>query len=206
MTAARLRALGHDVAIAPLMATEAVAWQPPEVAPEALLITSAAAARLAGDAAQAWRGLPCFCVGTSSAKAARAAGFADVRAGPGSVQPLVTEIAGAGITRLLHLAGEDRTAFTVPAGLRIMTRIVYRARLLPLVVAGAVDVALLYSARTARHFAGECDRLGLARGSIGLVAMSAVVAEAAGPGWAHVATAQTPDEDALLAAIAEVCH
>jgi uroporphyrinogen-III synthase len=198
--------MGHEVAIAPLMVTEAVAWQPPELAPEAVLITSAAAARLAGDAAAAWRDLPCYCVGSSSAKAARAAGFADVRVGPGSVQPLVDEIAGAGITRLLHLAGEDRTVFAVPAGLRIMTRSVYRARLLPLAVAAAVDVALLYSARAARHFAGECDRLGLARGRIGLVAMSAVVAAAAGPGWAHVATAQTPEEDALLAAIAEVCH
>ena len=30
-TAARLRALGHEVVLAPLMETEAVAWQPPTV-------------------------------------------------------------------------------------------------------------------------------------------------------------------------------
>ena len=62
-TAARLGAQGHDVTLAPLMATEAAAWDRPDHLPDAVMLTSAFAARLAGPGAAALRHLPVFAIG-----------------------------------------------------------------------------------------------------------------------------------------------
>ncbi len=206
-TAARLRGLGHDAVLAPLLAIEAVDWQPPAAPPPAIMLTSAAAVRLAGAAAAAYRALPTFTVGAATARAAVAAGFSDVRGGGGgTAQALVDAVAAQGVPAILHLAGEDRTPVAVPVGLCIETRIVYRARLLPLGGVPDVDWVLLYSARTAAHFAAECDRLGTPRAAIAIAAISNAVAAAAGPGWRASVVAARPDEDALLAAIDAACQ
>lgn len=206
VTAARLRGLGHEVTLAPLLATEAVAWIAPKTPPEAIMLTSAAAVRLAGEAAAAFRTLPAFTVGAATAKAAMAAGYTDVRDGGGAVQALVDAAAAQGFSAVLHLGGEVRTPVALPPGLSIDTRIVYRARLVPLANLPGVDWALLYSARTAAHFAAECDRLGVPRAGIAIVAISAAAAAAAGPGWRASLSAERPSEDALLAAIAAACQ
>lgn len=201
VTAARLRGLGHDAIEAPLLATEAVRWQPPDHQPQAVMLTSAAAARLAGPGAAALRGLPAFAVGTATAAAARAAGFGDVRDRGGSVQALVEGLAAAGFTEVLHLAGSDRTEVALPPGLRLQVAVVYRARLVPLATLPVVDWVLLYSARTAAHFAAESDRLGAARGTMSIAAISPAALAAAGQRWRHAVAAAAPGEDALLAAI-----
>jgi uroporphyrinogen-III synthase len=203
-TAQRLRRLGHDVVLMPLLATEAVAWQPPPDPPSAVMLTSAAAARLAE--ASAYHTLPLFAVGAATAAAATGAGFRDVRNAGGTAQALLDHVAASGAGDILHLAGEDRTPMTIPDGLRVTTRIVYRARRVPLAGWQAVDWVLLYSQRTAAHLAAEVDRLGLARDTIALAAISAAAARAAGPGWRAIATARRPDEDALLAAIGISCQ
>jgi uroporphyrinogen-III synthase len=203
-TADRLRALGHEVTLAPLMATEAIAWTLPESLPAAVMLTSAFAARLADNAAVLH--LPAFAVGGATARAAREAGFSDVREGGGTAQALVDGAAAAGITSLLHLAGEDLTPVRVPAGLRVLTRTVYRARLLPLAALPLVDWVLLYSPRSATHFAAEADRLGVTRAALGVAAISAATLAAAGIGWRATAVAGAPNEDALLAAIGISCH
>jgi uroporphyrinogen-III synthase len=203
-TAARLRALGHQVTLAPLMVTEPLAWTLPDPLPEAVMLTSAVAARLASVAAV--QALPTFAVGAATAQAARAAGFGDVRDGGGTAQALLDAVAAAGIGSLLHLAGADRTAVTVPAGLQLETRIVYQARLLPLAIAPDCDWVLLYSPRSAAHFAAEIDRLGVPRAALGVAAISATALAAAASGWRATAVAAAPDEDALLAAIGISCH
>ena len=204
-TALRLRRAGHDVVLAPLLATAAVPWQRPEVRPQAVMLTSAAAVRLAGDVGALW-GLPCFAVGRATAAAARAAGWTDVRTGAGHVQAVIDHVAAEGIADILHLAGEDRTAIIVPDAVTVSTRIVYRAVLQPLAALPAVDWVLLYSPRTASHFAAECDRIGEARAGIAIAAISPAALAAAGPGWRHALTASVPDEDALLAAIGISCQ
>ncbi len=204
-TAARLRACGHDVVLAPLLATEAVAWEPPAMLPHAVLLTSGAAVRFAGDVASL-QALPCFTVGRATAAAATAAGWSDVRAGAGCVQAAIDVIAAAGVETLLHLAGADRTAMVVPARVRLTTCIVYRAVVQPLADLPAVDWVLLYSPRTAAHFASECDRLAAARASIAIAAISPAALAAAGAGWARAVAATSPDEDALLAAIGVSCQ
>jgi uroporphyrinogen-III synthase len=150
--------------------------------------------------------VPAYAVGGTTAAAARSAGFVDVRDGGGTVQALVDTVAADGIEHILHLAGADRTPVVMPAGLRVDTVIVYRARLLSMVALPAVDWVLLYSARTAGHFAAECDRLGVARATVALGVLSEAIATAAGPGWCDIVTASKPTEDALLAAIDAACE
>ena len=203
-TAARLAAAGHVAILAPLMAAEALAWQPPAAPPEAIMLTSAFAARLAGPGAS--QALPTYVVGAATARAARLAGFVDIRDGGGTAQALLDTLAAAGITSVLHLAGEDRTPVVIPAGLHIATRTVYRARLLPLAALPANDWVLLYSARSAGHFATECDRLGVARAGVGIAGLSAAIIAAAGPGWRATMAAPQPHEDALLAAVGATCQ
>ncbi len=198
-TAARVRALGHEAMPLPLLATEALDWRPPDQPPAAVIITSAAAVRHAGPAAAALHGLPLHCVGEATARAARAAGWARVETGPGTMQGLIDQLAAAAPPALLHLAGEDRTEVTIPAGLTIITRTVYRARLLPLPMLLPVDAMLLHSQRTARHLAAEWDRLGGNRRSVSLFAISPLTLAAAGPGWRSAQAAARPDEAALLA-------
>lgn len=200
-TAARVRALGHDSILQPLLATEAAAWTAPATPPDAVILTSAAAVRHAGSAAQPLKSLPTLCVGAATAAAALAAGWTRAQAGPGTLQALIDAAAAGPHRHFLHLAGADRTAVQVPAGLHIDVVVIYRARLQPLPVLPAVDSVLLHSPRTAQHFAAEWDRLGGARGQIGLHAISEATLAAAGAGWAATQVAAAPTDDALLATL-----
>ncbi len=200
--------MGHEVLLAPLMVTESVAWQlpaPPETV-SAVMLTSGSAVVLSGSGVGPLQHLPCFTVGSATSAAARAAGWRDVRDGGGTVQMLVDALPAAGIAEILHLAGEDRTRFVVPPAVRIEVVTVYRATLVPLNSVPACDWVLLYSARTAAHFAAECDRIGVSRRDIAIAAISPAALAAAGPGWARAVAAPSADEDALLAAIGIPCQ
>jgi uroporphyrinogen-III synthase len=204
-TAKQLLAGGHDVVVLPLMTTEAVAWRQPRQRPQAVMVTSAAALRHGGNGLAALVHLPLYAVGAATAQAARRAGFADVRAGSGTVQTLADAIAADGLARVLHLAGEDVTPLKRPAGLAIFRRTVYRAPLVSLATLPVVDWVLLYSPRTAAHFAAEIDRLGGNRADIGIAAISVAALGAAGAGWRRAVAAAQPSEAALLAAIGATC-
>ncbi|WP_188945754.1 uroporphyrinogen-III synthase, partial [Polymorphobacter multimanifer] len=154
-----------------------------------------------GPAAAALHDLPALCVGEATAAAARRAGFAEAHALGGDVAALLDAAATRGFSRLLHLAGEDRTAVGMPAGIAITVRTVYRARLLPLADPGPLEAVLLYSPRSAAHFAVEWARLGRVPDLL-LAALSPAVLTAAGP-WARTVTAASPDEPSLLAALAD---
>lgn len=212
-TAAALAALGHDALMAPLLVTAPRRWRVPATPPQALLITSANAVRHGGSDLAGWHALPVFAVGAATAAALRAAGFVDVRAGAGDGAAALAAAHAAGVTRLLHLAGADRTALALPPGLACEIRTVYaarRVRALPAparraLAAGAIDVVLLYSPRSAAVFAALVDRAGLARDRLAIAALSANVAAAAGTGWRRVEPAATPDEAALFAAARRLC-
>lgn len=205
-TAARVAALGHQPLVHPLLATASVRWAVPTARTDAVILTSAAAVRHAGPAADALKALPALCVGEATAAAAAAAGWTRAQAGPGTLQALLDSAANGPYHRLLHLAGEDRTRVRVPPGVVMAVVITYRAELLDLqaepAALGAAGV-LLHSPRTARHFAAEWDRLGGARARLTLFAISAGTLAAAGPGWRAGHIAATPDDDALLATLAK---
>lgn len=93
VTAERVRALGHDPVVAPLLAVRVL----PDVAVDlrgvaALAFTSANGVRAFADASGE-RGLKVFAVGAATAQAARAAGFKSVLSADGDVEALAEGIA-----------------------------------------------------------------------------------------------------------------
>jgi uroporphyrinogen-III synthase len=202
-TAARARALGLEVVVAPLFAVRPLAWTPPDPAGfDAVMLTSASAARQASDGLTPFKPLPCYAVGEATAAAAQEAGFADIRIGPDDGAALLLMMAEDGIKAAFHACGEDHLALGHPA--IAITRVpVYAAEAaerLPVAAEGAL--ALLHSPRAATLFA----RLAGDRSRIRIAAISARTARAAGEGWRHVAIAARPRDDALLELAAKLCQ
>ncbi len=187
-------------------------WQPPAAPVDALIFTSPQAPAFAGAAAARYASLPAYAVGARTALAARAAGFAEVREAGGDVAALLATVAAAGHARVLHLAGTHRTPAAVPATLQVVVRAVYEAELAPLnaaakaaLHAAAVDWALLFSTRSAAHFADLFDTLGADRATLSIATISARALAAAGGGWRRAVAAATPDEAGILAASGLSC-
>lgn len=215
-TAARLRALGDEVDISPLLNISACTWQAPEHPIAGLVFTSANAVHCAGPALARWLSLPVFVVGAATAQAARQKAFTDVRLRDDvqDAQSLFMWLASQKFDApLLHLTGRDQTATEKPAGLAMDTRVVYAAELVPQFTkdvaaalhAGRIDAVLLYSPRTAEHFAALYDALGLPRAKLIVAAMSQAIAVAAGTGWRSVVVAGRPAEAALFDALHLAC-
>ncbi len=192
-----------------LAATLAVAWDCPDPAGiDGLLIGSANAILHGGPHLARLREKPVYAVGEATAAAARAAGFTVAMTGSGGLQGVLDAIAAP--CHLLRIAGEEHVPLTPPPGVTFAEVIAYHSVALPLdpatrLLAAGEPLALLHSAATARHFAAECDRLGLARAAIALAALGPRIAAAAGEGWGAVHTAATPDEGALLQLAFDLC-
>ena len=200
-TAARLAALGHQALVVPLMSARPLDWTPPVEAPDAIAFTSAQALEHGGPALGAYRDLPVYAVGDATAAAARAAGFHDIRTGPGDAAVLFAAAAGDGIRSLLHLAGRDRTA-AAPPDLTITVRELYAVDPVDAPLPAA-DLVLVYSTRAATQLVRVA---GPARSGLAVAALSPGVAAALGPGWRTIMVALTPDEDALFAASGLTCE
>lgn len=211
-TAAALRAAGHVALVAPLMDTVAIDWTPPTHPPDALLMTSPQAALLGGAGLRALARAPLYAVGERTAAAARAAGLTVVHTGVQDGAAALAAAAADGRRTILHLAGEDRTDLPAPAGLTVAVATLYAARLAPLdgdataaLAAGTVDWVLLFSTRSAAHFASLHDAGGWPRGRLGVAALSPKVLAAAGGGWRAAVAAAAPGTAALLAAAGLAC-
>ena len=219
-TATKLRALGHDVALVPLLRIEPVRDVDLGGGPfAAVLITSANA--LSGVASHEriaeLRSLPVFVVGRRTAETARAAGFPNVTSADGNQRDLVRlvreRVAADGPKPLLYLAGEDRSgdlgADLAALGLPVRTVVVYRAAaasefpdaIRNALALGRFDGVLHFSRRTAESFlrcasAGEALRPAL---SVTHYCLSSQVAEPlVAAGAAAVRIAPRPEEAALI--------
>jgi uroporphyrinogen-III synthase len=210
-TVAAARAMGLDTHGYPLFEIASQSWSPPD--PEdidALLIGSANAVRHGGEGVARFRGKPVYAVGRTSAEAAGAVGLDVVATGNGGLQALLGGLLP-GHRRLLRLAGEARVKLDPPEGVEIIERVVYAATPLPMPTA-LVDllrepaVILLHSAEAARHFAGLCDTHDIDRTPLSLVTIGPRVAAATASGWRAVATAERPDDAALLALARQMCE
>ncbi|MFN3989147.1 MAG: uroporphyrinogen-III synthase [Erythrobacter sp.] len=208
LTAARalgLAAHGH-----PLSEIVPVAWENPDPASvDALLIGSANVFAHGGAQLHILRDKPCYVVGKATADAARAAGFAVAQQGEGGLQKVLSAIAPP--LRMLRVAGEEHIALSAPQGVTITTRIAYRSATMPLdaavpLLASGGVIALLHSAATARHFAKECQRLGVDRSQVVIAALGPRIAAAVGAGWCAVHSAPTPDDAALLEMARNLCN
>ncbi|MGQ0660061.1 uroporphyrinogen-III synthase [Sphingosinicella sp.] len=207
-TAARAQTLGLYPIVAPLFTVHALAWEPPAAGEfDAIMLTSANAARRAGAGLSAFLGLPCYAVGEATAAAASDAGFTDVRIGPEDGVALLMTMEAGGIARALHPCGADHVTLE-PAEMRIVRIPVYEAQAVEALpphaeAALAGDaVALLHSARAARLFGALVGD----RSRIAVAAISPRTARAAGSGWRQVAVAAEPRDHALLALAAKLCQ
>jgi len=207
-TAARARALGLEPVVAPLFAVRPLPWTPPDAAGfDAVMLTSASAARQAGDGLTPFAARPCYAVGEATAAAAAEAGFADIRIGPDAGAALLQMMVEDGVRSAFHACGEDHLELTHP-GVSILRVPVYAAEAchsLPPEGAAALArgaLALLHSPRAAALLAA------LARdpSTIALAAISTRTARAAGEGWASVSIAPRPRDEALLELAAKLCQ
>lgn len=210
-TAASARLLGLTPVVAPLFHVEALAWDPPPPDRfDALMMTSANAARHAGPALGVYAGVPAYAVGAATAAAMREVGLSP-NVGTTDAAALAQEIAAHAHRRVLHLCGEHHSASDM-AGLTVEAVPVYRAvaaSALPSAAARAIAagaVVLLHSPRAAALFARLIDDAGSDRANQRLVAISPAAAEAAGRGWCSVDAAPVPTDAAMLAIARKLCE
>lgn len=209
-TLAKARALGLSIDGVALSEIRPVAWDCPDPATiDGMLIGSANVFLQSGAHLAQLTDKPVYAVGEATADAARAAGFTVAMVGSGGLQGVLDAVRAP--IRLLRIAGEEHVPLDLPPGITITTVIAYRSAVLPLDCAAPMltvgDVlVLLHSAATARHFAAECDRLGLARERITFAALGRRIAAAAGSGWRAIHTAPHPDEASLLELVSDLCQ
>lgn len=210
-TLAAARQAGLEAYGAPLFEIVPVKWDAPDSGSiDGILLGSVNALRHGGPQLAPYLGMAAHVVGEVTAAAARTAGFAVSTIGTGGLQAVLDQLAGQKLT-LLRLAGAEHVAIRTPQDIRLITRIVYGSKALPLPpaiadVLGGGGVVLLHSAVAARHFAAECDRQGIDRSGIKLATLGPRIAVAAGQGWGSVRSAHAPDDSALLALAAELCQ
>jgi len=211
-TAEAGKAIGLAIDPFPMSAVEPRTWQGP--APEevdALLLGSANGVRMAGAEIERYRDKPVFAVGETTAKFARAAGFAVELAGEGGLQNLLERIEQRPL-RLLRLSGERMVPVNLPDGVSVETRVVYTAPDLPMpeemqqILQSGDALVLLHSAGAAEHFRAECLRLDLNISRIRVAALGPRIAGAAKRGWADKRFARQPANGVLLALAKEMCQ
>lgn len=216
-TAERLRALGHETLVQPLLT---ITFAPPPAdlpTPAAFLITSQNAVRALRSWPQTkdWLRIPAFVAGPATARATAAMGFLDVRGAARNSVSLADAVLDDMVPSdgpLIYPAARDR-AGALAGGLTgrgYDVRLVEAYRADPAsqldeavrvaLAAKRLDGVLLYSRRTATTFrnlvtaAGITDRLT----NVAFFVISEQVADvlAGIPGRIHVA--EHPDEDSLL--------
>ena len=207
-TVERAKALGLNVHAIPLFAAHAIDWQVPETENfDALLLTSAAAVRLAGPGLARLSSLPAYAVGAATARAAEAAGLTVARTGSTNAQRLLDDMTSENITNILWLCGRDRSEFDAH-GAATTPLPCYAVDPVPPPPAWSERIAapailLAHSVRAAERIS---DLVGGARGHLALVAISPAVAVAAGGGWGDLAIAGQPDDVAMLAQAHALWH
>ena len=206
-TAARVRAMGHDPVVAPLLAVVALGDAPIALdGVTALAFTSANGVRAFAARSDA-RSLPVYVVGPGTAAAARAAGFSDICAADGGVEALAALLTGRRIDGVilhpgaLHPAG-DLVGALAKADVSARGIAVYDTIAQPpppqiLARLATLDAILVHSAKAARCLATVLR--GTPTPGLDIICLSPQVREALADGGERRAlTAATPSEDALL--------
>lgn len=216
-TASRLRDVGHEPVIAPMLHILPVDPPPeiPDTGVQAFLVTSVNGARAVGEVTDR-RDIPVLAVGDVSAEAARRAGFQNVESAAGNVEDLAelarrlldpaqgTLIHSVGTVTAGNLAAELRGS-----GFDARPVVLYEAQtqtefpnaVAEELVAGNLDGVLLFSPRTARTFVSLADEAGLL-GELAHVrayCLSRAVAEnLEGAGFLSVEVAERPSQESLF--------
>lgn len=207
-TVGRAKALGLDARHQPLFAANPMAWTPPAIEGfDALLVTSAQAARLAGPDLARLAALPVYAVGSATAEALEAAGLRVEMAGSTDGQDLLGVMTSRKIRNILWLCARDRSSFDtlgaalVPLPCYAVDPIDPASEWAQMIAAPAVLLA--HSMRGAARIS---ELVGASRAHLRLAAISPKVAGAAGAGWDAIGVAERPDDAALLAQAYALCH
>ena len=223
-TAERLRALGHETMVQPLL-TIAFATPPTDFpTPSAILITSQNAVRALGawPQTQGWLRVPVFAAGPATARAIAALGFVDIRGGTrdsASLEDRVLEDLPPGGGPLIYPAARDRAGALAEnlTGRGYDVRLVEAYQATPAarfdeeiraaIASGQLDGVLLYSRRTATTFRDLVEAAGLIDkvASISFYVISQQIAEVLAGIPARFHVANYPDEDSLLRLIPAGC-
>ncbi|MBE1528261.1 uroporphyrinogen-III synthase [Sphingopyxis sp. OAS728] len=207
-TVEQAKKLGLDAHAMPLFAARPIEWRAPAAENfNALLLTSAFAAKLAGADLAKLSSLPVYAVGAATARAAEGAGLTVAMTGAADARRLLDDMASRNIRTILWLCGRDRSEFDARDA-SITPLPCYKvepaqppAEWSALIAAPAILLA--HSARAARRIS---DLVGDERGHLALVAISSSVAAAAGEGWRDLAIAGQPNDAAMLAEAGALWH
>jgi uroporphyrinogen-III synthase len=203
-TAARLGDSGFAAVVRPVLETQALAIEPPDLTDVDALAFTSGAAVTAFAALTPRRDLPVFAVGDATAERAQAAGFVDVQSAAGDAQALAAAIAAAPRRPrlILHPAAlepaADLVALLDALGVSARGLAVYRTIPTGLTQAPAnIDALLIHSPKAARLVAGL-----VGRATAATLFAYAISPAAAAPlreaGFARLITAARPDEASLL--------
>lgn len=205
VTAARVRELGAEPVIAPLLTIVPCGYDTNIEDAQALIFTSINGVR-AFPAIREAQDKIILAVGDATAAAARAAGHKDVRSADGDVASLAA-LAEATLDpakgKIIHIAGEhiagDLAGALQRAGYQIERRAAYaavQANVLPPQLTEPLDIVLFYSARAAEAFVA----LGAPNAAqLTAACMSPGVGDAAAKtAWKRIIVAPAPREDDLL--------
>jgi uroporphyrinogen-III synthase len=215
--AAKLRALGHEPIVAPIMEVQMLDGDPLALdGVQAILATSANGVRALSRRTPR-RDTALFAVGPQTAETARAASFSNVVSADGDAAALAETVAAQldpARGDLFHAAGAE-TAGRLrqrleASGFTVVSEILYEARpveRLPPAAAdalasGTLDGVLVFSPRSGKTFASLVSAAGLSQHCARLDAycISAAAAEGLAPlAFARVAVAAQPNEAAILA-------
>ena len=187
----------------------------------ALLFTSANGVRALAALVER-RDLPALCVGESTARAARKAGFHDCFSAGGDARALADLARRSGIRQFFHPRGADAAGdlkgWLAETGQQVTEAILYEAgetgpppaAIAAALVQGEVGLVTVWSPRGAtimvRHLANLGTGLGAGLEGTGLLAISPAAAEPlSASGFGRVIVAQTPNLAAMLAEIRSYC-
>jgi len=204
-TAERVRARGAEAIVAPLLTIVPCGYDTNTEGAQAIIFTSSNGVRAFPDVRGA-RASIVLTVGDTTAEAARARGFQDVRSANGDVHSLAALVKASlspSAGKLIHIAGDhvagDLGGELRAAGFKYERRLAYAsvaAATLPPALAQPFDLILFHSPRAAETFV----RLAPERTTeLTAACMSQNIARAAqSAAWARIIVAPAPREDALL--------
>jgi uroporphyrinogen-III synthase len=202
-TAARLRDMGFEPIVAPLLAIKHLTPPVPDLAPFAALAFTSINGVAAFAALTPRRDLPAFAVGDATAQAAHDAGFADVRSASGDMHALACLIAGAianadVLVPQAEIPAGDLAAALTAARARnvsIQSLTVYRAIETSAAAPALFDAVLIHSPRAGQALA-KLGHDALAHAVLACISPAAA-APLAALGLTPV-VAKSPDETSLL--------
>jgi uroporphyrinogen-III synthase len=197
-TAQRLRALGHEPLVAPVLEVHSLSPEIDLGGVGALAFTSANGVRAFAGLSRD-RGLPVFAVGGATSEAARGAGFASVLSADGDVEALARAIAdssGMLAGAVLHPGAAEPAGDLIGAltalGIAARAITVYETRILPAAVPPGAEALLIHSPKAAEAVAGA----GI--GELTAYCISQAAAQPLAGRVKHAAVAAEPNEAKLL--------